>query len=219
MSQPIPPIASDWNNLFNLALYIALTALAIVVGAMIVFAIKYRERKGQQAKILPRIFGGRARDALVFASISFILLFSLSAVSDRITPNARFSSADSLQIDVSAFQWGWLFYYPNGVSSTNIVNVPENTTVMFNVTSLDVMHNFFLEDFHVSIDAIAGRHNILYVTMPFLNGNSELNYTIRCKELCGVGHAYMIATMHVLSLPDYNQWLSNQTTSSGSGGS
>ena len=133
MSQPIPPIASDWNNLFNLALYIALTALAIVVGAMIVFAVKYRERKGQQVKFLPRVFGGRARDALVFASISFILLFSLSAVSDRITPNARFSSADSLPIDVSAFQWGWLFFYPNGVSSTNIVNVPENTTVMFNV--------------------------------------------------------------------------------------
>ena len=45
MSQPLPPSTVDWNNLFNLAATIAIVAVAIVIGAMIFFAIKYREKK------------------------------------------------------------------------------------------------------------------------------------------------------------------------------
>ena len=48
MSQSLPPSTVDWNNLFNLAAFIAITAVAIVMGAMIFFAIKYHEKKGQQ---------------------------------------------------------------------------------------------------------------------------------------------------------------------------
>ncbi len=48
MSQLLPPSAVDWNNLFNLAAFIAMTATAIVVGAMIFFVIKYREKKVNQ---------------------------------------------------------------------------------------------------------------------------------------------------------------------------
>ncbi len=74
MSQPIPISASDWNNLFNLAAAIALTALAIVMGAMIFFAVRYRQRKGQ--KFIPDFSfkKSRARDSVIFASISIIIL-------------------------------------------------------------------------------------------------------------------------------------------------
>ena len=46
MSQPLPPSTVDWNHLFDLAAFIAVIAVAIVIGAMIFFAIKYREKKG-----------------------------------------------------------------------------------------------------------------------------------------------------------------------------
>jgi heme/copper-type cytochrome/quinol oxidase subunit 2 len=45
MSQSLPPSTVDWNNLFNLAAFIAIVAVAVVIGAMVYFAIKYRERK------------------------------------------------------------------------------------------------------------------------------------------------------------------------------
>ena len=54
MSQPMPSSTEDWNNLFNLAAYIAVMAVAIVMVAMVYFAIKYRERKGQP-KFIPQI--------------------------------------------------------------------------------------------------------------------------------------------------------------------
>ena len=60
------------------------------------------------------------------------------------------------------------------------------------------MHNFGLMDFRVKIDAIPGRYNIVGVTTPPLDGNSQLNYTIRCYELCGSVHTYMMAPLTVL---------------------
>ena len=225
MSVPIPASATNWNSLFILATAVALIATAIVIGSMVFFIIKYRERKGQP-KFFPdfRLGKSRPRDNVVFASISIIILVSLVAASYSLTPNARFPPAasavsKSLVIDVTAFQWAFRFDYPNGVTTIDQLNLPGNTTVMFNVTSTDVMHNFYLVDFKVSIEAIPGRYNILWITTPPVSGNQTYNYTIRCKELCGIGHTYMMATMTVMSQSAYDQWLANQNvTSSASGG-
>ena len=84
---------------------------------------------------------------------------------------------------------------------------------MFNVTSADVMHNFYLVQFKVSIEAIPGRYNILWITTPVANGNTVYTYDIRCKELCGIGHTYMEGTMDVMSQTAFDQWLANQTAS------
>jgi cytochrome c oxidase subunit II len=214
MPQPIPNSTADWNNLFNLAAIIAVIAVLIVMGAMVFFAVKYREKKGQ-SKFIPQIglSRSRAREAVIFASISIILLASLTVASYRLTPNARFPPpvSQSLVIDVTAYQWNFKFNYPNGVQTTGECYVPANKSIIFNVTSSDVMHNFGLMDFRVKIDAIPGRYNVVGVTTPPLDGNSQLNYTIRCYELCGSIHTYMLAPLTVLDPAVFNQWLSNQT--------
>jgi cytochrome c oxidase subunit 2 len=73
------------------------------------------------------------------------------------------------------------------------------------------MHNFGLMDFRVKIDAIPGRYNVVGVTTPLLDGNSQLNYSIRCYELCGSVHSYMTAPLTVLDPVVFDLWLSNQT--------
>ncbi len=224
MSQPIPVSASDWNHFFDLAATTALIALAIVIGAMIFFIVKYRERKGQ-AKSIPdfSLKKSRPRESLIFASISIIILVSLVAASYSLTPNPRFEPAGvskSLVIDVTCFQWGFNFGYPEGVITQDNMTLPGNTPVMFNVTSADVMHNFYLEEFKVSIEAIPGRYNILWITTPAVTGNQVCTYNIECKELCGVGHTFMDATMLVVNQTEYNQWLATQLaiSASNSGG-
>jgi cytochrome c oxidase subunit II len=214
MSQPMPPTTLDWNNLFNLTAYVAVIAVVIVVGAMVFFSVKYREKKGQ-TKFIPQIglSKSRAREGVIFASISIIILLSLTIASYRLTPNARFPppASQSLVINVTAFQWNFGFVYPNGVNSIGECVVPANKSIIFNVTSSDVMHNFGLMDFRVKIDAIPGIYNVIGVTTPPLDGNSQLNYTIRCYELCGIGHTYMIAPLTVLDPAAFDQWLNSQT--------
>jgi cytochrome c oxidase subunit 2 len=219
MSQPIPSSAIDWNNFFNLATAIAIVALAIVIVSMVAFTIKYREKKGQPRFIPEKgLTKSRARDAIIFATISIIILFSLTVTQERIGPNVRFEPpvSQSLVINVTAYQWDFRFEYPNGANSTRQLYLPSNRTVMFNVTSNDVMHNFYLVQYKVSIDAIPGRYNVIWVTTPSVNGNSTLDYQIVCKELCGAGHTYMGATMTVMSSTAFNQWLSNQTATNSS---
>ena len=75
------------------------------------------------------------------------------------------------------------------------------------------MHNFYLVDYRVSIDAIPGRYNIIWINTPQLNGYNQLNYTILCKELCGVWHYDMRAQLVVLDPISFSQWLNNQTLS------
>lgn len=215
MSEPLPASAIDWNNFFNLAAIVAIIALSIVIVAMISFTLKYRERKGQPRFIPERgLSKSRARDVVIFATISIIILFSLTMAGERLCPNARFEPpvSESLVIQVAAYQWDFRFEYPNGVNSTRQLYLPANTSVMFNVTSLDVMHNFYLVQYKVSIDAIPGRSNMIWITTPATIGNNTLSYQIVCKELCGVGHTYMGASMIIMSQPAFNQWLNNQTT-------
>jgi cytochrome c oxidase subunit 2 len=214
MSQPVPNSTVDWNNLFNLAAVIAVIAVVIVIGAMVFFAVKYHEKKGQP-RFIPQIglSKSRAREAVVFATISIILLTGLTVASYRLTPNARFPPpiSQSLVIDVTAYQWNFKFTYPTGAQTTGECYVPANKSIIFNVTSSDVMHNFGLMDFRVKIDAIPGIYNVVGVTTPPLDGNSQLNYTIRCYELCGSIHSYMMAPLTVMDPAIFNQWLSNQT--------
>jgi cytochrome c oxidase subunit 2 len=91
---------------------------------------------------------------------------------------------------------------------------------MFNVTSTDVMHNLYLVQFRVSIEAVPGRYNVIWITTPVATGNQEWSYDIKCKELCGIDHTFMDATMTVMSQTAFNQWLTNETatTSSTAGG-
>lgn len=214
MAEPIPPTAVDWYGFFNVVGYTAVAALIVTMAAMVYFVVKYREKKGQPP-FLPekRLHRSRARDAVIFASISITLLTIMSILSFTLTPNTRFSPpvSQTMVIRVNAFQWAFRFEYPNGLTTIGQLNLPENTTITFNVTSDDVYHNFYLNEFRTSIDAIPGRYNSIWVTTPSLAGNSELTYHIVCKELCGVGHTYMFARLNVMSQSAFNQWLSNQT--------
>jgi cytochrome c oxidase subunit II len=220
MTQPIPPSGTDWSNLFSLFGYVGLVAMAIVVGAMVYFVVKYRYRKGKPD--FPIEIGAgksRAREAVIFGAISTILLFSLAVGSFRMTTYIQYPppASEALTINVTAFQWNFRFDYPNNVTSIQVCRVPADAKVIFNVTSIDVMHNFGLPDFRLKIDAIPGRYNIVWITTPSLDGNAYLSYQIRCYELCGSGHTYMIGNLTVMDPVAFNQWL-NQAANSTVGG-
>jgi cytochrome c oxidase subunit 2 len=210
---PIPPSAVDWNHLFNVFAIIGWTALIIVVGAMVYFAARYRSKKEPLEKPMERTSEKtRVREAVIFASISIMLLLSLAIASYNMSADIHYppTAPETLTVDVTAFQWDFEFHYPNNVTVATDCPVPASTPVIFNVTSIDVMHNFGLPDFKVKIDAMPGRYNILWINTPSVEGSDSMNYTIRCYELCGLGHTFMIGTLTVMNPIAFNQWL-NQT--------
>jgi cytochrome c oxidase subunit 2 len=222
MSAPIPPSAIDWGNLFEIFLVLGVIAMTVVMGAMLYFLVKYRFRGGEwtERPLDPsHEYKTRWREAIIFASISFVILFGLAVVSYRAATYIQNppNSTNSYEIKVTAFQWNFRFTYPNGYSTVGVCNVPANQNVVFNVTSTDVMHNFGMADFKIKIDAIPGKYNLCWIETPQLSGNQTASYQIRCYELCGSGHTFMIANMVVMNQSDFNKWY-NTTNSSSMGG-
>ena len=117
-------------------------------------------------------------------------------------------------------QFVWSFTYPNGVTEFRNLTVPVNEVVLLNITSKDVDHSFSIQTMDVAKDALPGEYNIVWfnATQPGTYVND-----IRCKELCGVGHASMTGDLIVMSQSAYAAWYasitpSNTTTTTSSSG-
>src|SRR5690606_26253374 len=111
---------------------------------------------------------------------------------------------DAMQIQVTAKQWMWKFSYPGGRRSIGVLTVPVGRPVRLVMTSRDVIHSFFVPAFRIKQDVIPGR----YVTAWF-QATTPGHYDLYCAEYCGVSHSRMLGTVTVLSVADYEAWLSS----------
>jgi cytochrome c oxidase subunit 2 len=97
------------------------------------------------------------------------------------------TSHDVLPIQVIAQQWEFTYRYPTfGGFETRQLMIPNDTTIAFHVTSLDVIHSFWAYQLGVKADANPSEDNVAYTTTGQLG-----SFTVRCSELCGLWHGAM----------------------------
>lgn len=110
-------------------------------------------------------------------------------------------------VDVEAYQWGWVFDYPQhqNVSTSTEIVLPVDTRVFFRVTSRDVVHSFSVPDMRLKQDAFPGQENVI-VTETTAEGSFQ-GY---CAEFCGVSHSKMTFTVEVMEQGEYQGWLGEQ---------
>jgi cytochrome c oxidase subunit 2 len=109
-----------------------------------------------------------------------------------------------LQVQVIAQQWQFTYRYPDegGFESARFV-LPVDREVELHVTSLDVIHSFWVPALGVKADANPGVDNIAYVTATRVGP-----VTIHCAELCGLFHGYMFDSGRVVSERAFAAWAS-----------
>ena len=101
---------------------------------------------------------------------------------------------NALVVNVTGQQWVWTFEYPQyDKVATDVLYLPKDRPVLFNVTSVDVIHNFWAVELGVKIDANPGA-----ITQTGVTPNKEGIFNVRCAELCGLHHAYMETEIRVL---------------------
>ena len=101
---------------------------------------------------------------------------------------------DALIVNVTGQQWVWTFEYPQyDKVATDVLYLPKDRPVLFNVTSLDVIHNFWAVELGIKIDANPGA-----ITQTGVTPNKEGTFNVRCAELCGLHHAYMETKIEVM---------------------
>ena len=109
-------------------------------------------------------------------------------------------------VQVIAQQWHFTYRYPayGGTESLDLA-VPVNRSVTFEITSLDVVHDFWIYDVDVKQDAVPGVTTYAYMRAPKVG-----DHWITCDELCGIWHGFMRGPMYVLSEHDFATWIKRQ---------
>jgi cytochrome c oxidase subunit 2 len=132
----------------------------------------------------------------------FLLVWGLAALS---TDDAGGGGVNPMTVDVTGQQWVWSFSYPGTKVSSFELYLPVGRKINFDVTSKDVVHGFWIVQMGIKINANPG-----VITTASVTPDKIGVYDIRCSELCGLNHAFMETTVHVLSDSAFNSWLKSQ---------
>jgi cytochrome c oxidase subunit 2 len=117
---------------------------------------------------------------------------------------ASASSGNALVVDVTGQQWVWTFSYPGeGGVQSDVLYLPVNRPVVFDVTSEDVVHSFWVVQMGIKVDANPGE-----ITKTSVTPNKLGIFDVRCAELCGLLHADMETTAHVVTAANFTSWVS-----------
>ena len=70
------------------------------------------------------------------------------------------------------------------------------------MTSVDVIHSFYVPSFRIKQDAVPGRYTALW-----FNANKLGDFHVFCTEFCGTAHSGMIAKLKVVTQEEFDQYL------------
>ena len=151
----------DW--LFSLIQWITGVIFLGVIGALLIFLVKYRHREGRRATYT---HGSTVLEVL-WTIVPAIILIVLFMLSQSIWWSIKGSVPDSnFQVHVTAKQFNWEVTYPgpdgqfgtdDDLTLENELHVPINTVVVVTLQSRDVIHSFFLPNVRLKQDAVPGR--------------------------------------------------------------
>jgi cytochrome c oxidase subunit 2 len=148
----------DW--LFNFVNWVTVFFTLLIFVGTGWLAVKFRHRPG-----VNDIGRGPTHSNLleiVWSVIPLIIVLMIAVwgfkgyMTLAVMPPAN--DADTIEIQVNAYKWGWEFVYPNGYR-TNTLHVPVNTKIRIVQTSQDVIHSLYLPEMRIKKDVVPGRFN------------------------------------------------------------
>jgi cytochrome c oxidase subunit II len=180
----------------------------VLVTVVVLFAVwKFRQRPGEEELDGPPIHGN-TRLEVIWTAIPAIVLVALCSYAFVVLRDIEEAQANEMRINVVGQQFAWTFEYPQDGGDpirTKELYLPVDQPVHFHVRSMDVIHDFWVPNFRMKIDAVPGIDTKLRVTPDRLG-----SYQIVCAELCGIGHAYMRQSVRVVTREQFTRWLEEQ---------
>lgn len=184
--------------------YIFIVSAVLLTGitlTMIYFVIRYRRSRHPY----PADIKGNWKLEVLWTVIPTIIALSMFVVGWKSFTGLRTVPAGSVQVQVLAQMFTWIFVYNNDKESENLLVVPEHTPIKLNIESLDVIHSFYLPAFRVKVDAVKK-----FPTYVWFRTKDPGEFDIMCSEYCGIDHSKMLAKLKVVSRKDYDDWLAQE---------
>jgi cytochrome c oxidase subunit 2 len=201
-------------------LIIATVPVFVLVTVIVGFSVlEFRMRPGEENLDGPPIHGN-TRLEVVWTAIPAILIVGLVTYAYVVMRDIEQAPAAGNErvVTVTGQQFTWTFAYNEGGKkfTTAQLYLPAGKSVKFDVKSKDVIHDFWVPDFRMKIDAVPGITTHYRVTPK--NPAAVGDHVIVCAELCGLGHAFMRQTAHILAPADFDKWVQKMTANAAAGG-
>lgn len=194
----------DVDALFRVLYTIASIIFALVMSFLLYSVFVFRRKEGDLTDAEP-VYGHVGLE-IAWTLIPLIIVLSLGGVgAAALLDISRPASGEVLEVDVIGFQWAWSFEYPEYDIISNELVLPVNRPARFALSSRDVIHSFFIPEFRLKMDAVPGKLNELQLTPTQIG-----EYRTYCAELCGTGHAFMVARVRVVDPAVFDEWVQNQ---------
>ncbi|MDQ6749696.1 MAG: cytochrome c oxidase subunit II [Actinomycetota bacterium] len=228
------PNADKIDGLYKIVLYASIVVFVGVEGTLLYSVLRFRARKG---RVAAQIRGnttleigwtvGAALILVVLTAVTFAYLGDIrnparsgphglpsangvtyAAVDQASPPGGR-----QLKIKVNGQQFVWRYAYPNKAFAYETMVVPVDTTVTLDIESQDVDHSWWIPKLGPKFDAVPGYVNHSWFKVPasqIPKGKTSVTFRGQCTELCGYGHANMVARVRAVPVDRYEQWLASQ---------
>jgi cytochrome c oxidase subunit II len=230
------PNANRIDTLYWLIFAVALVVFIGVEGVLFYSLFKFRARKG----VVPAQIRGNTRLEIgwtVGAAIILVILgvftfvklpgirnpdvssangyqggyVQIADATRRVPPSGKF-----LNICVTGQQYIWRYTYaPNcsqndfkSVFAYTTMYVPTDTTITLDIYGQDVAHSWWIPKLGGKFDAVPGYTN--HTWFKISGKYAGHSFTGQCAELCGRGHANMVANVVALTPQRFEAWLARQ---------
>jgi len=198
-------VAPDIDSLWGFVFWMSTFFFLLIVGMMVVFAIRYRRRAGD----LENLDKGPSHNSMLEAAwiiIPTLLVIVIFIWGFRGFMRLSVVPANAMEVTVTGQKWFWSFSYPEGASTVNDLVVPVDQPVKLLMSSQDVIHSFFVPAFRIKRDVLPNRYQVAWFEATQVG-----EYDLFCTEYCGTSHSEMIGKVRVLTRADYNTWLEEST--------
>jgi cytochrome c oxidase subunit 2 len=210
--------------------WIAAWGVGIVVWGGILWAIIFHRKRGDQLprQVRYNLPIEILYTVLPFLMVGVIFYFTARDENYITKIPSRHETVvnHDLLVNVIGEQWSWQFQYPQYKTPGSsypvvtevgemwqvgaplsqqhlpLLEIPEHMTVVFNLTSVDVIHSFWVVPFEFKRDVIPNFTNRFAVT-PIATGSWIGN----CTELCGVFHSRMLFRIKIVTPAQFTAWI------------
>ena len=203
---PSGPIAAKEKQLILISTALMLLVVLPVIILTLFFVFWYRA-SNTRAHAMPNWAHSNAIEAVVWI-VPLLIVIALGwlawTTTHALDPYKPLEETDkpTLEIDVVALDWKWLFIYPEqNIASVNEVAFPIDRPVRFEITSDTVMNSFFIPGLAGQMYAMAGMRTqlSLIANKPGSFGGLSANYS-------GAGFSGMRFTALATSDADFEAW-------------
>ena len=192
---------------------------AFVLFLLLYVCVRYRASRNK----IPSTTSHNTMIEVIWTIVPCLILIVMAVPSFKVLYSQDEIPKADVTIKAIGYQWYWGYEYPDEniifdsymidekdlkdnqprlLAVDNAVYVPVNKVVKVMITANDVLHAWALPSFGVKRDAIPGRIN-----ETWFKADRTGTFYGQCSELCGIKHAFMPITVHVVSEDDYNKWL------------